>query len=177
MSASEAAIEAVLAACGAIELSELAALLGEDRAALLGMLERMSSRPDRGVCVRLAGELVLFEVTEEQTALARRALGLQDRRLSRAALEVLAIVAYLQPVSRGQISEVRGVASDGVVRTLVERGLVEEVPGTEPAALRTTRTFLARCGLASVEELPPLGRFVPSASVLEDLEEELRIQP
>jgi segregation and condensation protein B len=99
-------------------------------------------------------------------------------RLSPAALETLAIVAYKQPVSRAQITAVRGVSVDGVVRTLTQRGLVAEVgrdPGPGQAVLYgTTTLFLERLGLDSLGDLPPLGDFVPGAEVVEALEDGLR---
>jgi segregation and condensation protein B len=88
----------------------------------------------------------------------------QEARLTQAALETLAVVAYRQPVSRSRVSAVRGVNCDGVMRTLVLRGLVEEA-GTdqETSAIlyRTTRYFLERLGLRSLEELPDLAPFLP----------------
>jgi len=102
----------------------------------------------------------------------------QSARLSAAALETLAIVAYKQPVSRAQVAAIRGVNVDGVVRTLIQRGYVEEVardPGPGQAVLYgTTRSFLTRLGLASLDDLPPLGQFVPDATVVEALEAGLR---
>ena len=102
----------------------------------------------------------------------------QSARLSAAALETLAIVAYKQPVSRAQLAAVRGVNVDGVVRTLQQRGYVEEVardPGPGHAVLYgTTRLFLEKLGLDSIDELPPLGDFVPAPDVMEALEEGLR---
>jgi segregation and condensation protein B len=99
-------------------------------------------------------------------------------RLSPAALETLAIVAYKQPVSRAQITSVRGVSVDGVVRTLTQRGLVAEVgrdlgPG-QAVLYGTTALFLERLGLDSLADLPPLGEFVPGAEVVEALEDGLR---
>jgi segregation and condensation protein B len=103
----------------------------------------------------------------------------QSTRLSSAALETLAIVAYKQPVSRVQVSAIRGVDADGVLRTLVQRGYVAEVardPGPGQAVLYgTTPTFLERLGLDSLTELPPLGEFVPGAEVVEALEQGLRL--
>lgn len=103
----------------------------------------------------------------------------QSSRLSGAALETLAIVAYKQPVSRVQVSAIRGVDADGVLRTLVQRGYVAEVardPGPGQAVLYgTTPTFLERLGLDSIEGLPPLGEFVPGAEVVEALEQGLRL--
>ncbi len=102
----------------------------------------------------------------------------QHPRLSPAALETLAIVAYKQPISRGQISTVRGVNVDGVARTLLARGYIEEVgrdPGPGNATLYgTTQSFLERLGLASLDDLPSLGDFVPDATVVEALERGLR---
>jgi segregation and condensation protein B len=88
----------------------------------------------------------------------------QEVRLTQAALETLAVVAYRQPVSRARVSAVRGVNCDGVMRTLTLRGLVED-SGTDPETgailYRTTAYFLERLGLASLEELPDLAPFLP----------------
>ncbi len=102
----------------------------------------------------------------------------QTARLSSAALETLAIVAYKQPISRAQMSAIRGVNVDGVLRTLTLRGYVTEVgqdtgPG-QAILFGTTIDFLERLGLASLDDLPPLGDFVPSAAVVEALEQTLR---
>jgi len=95
----------------------------------------------------------------------------QQSRLSQAGLETLAVIAYLQPVSRGRISSVRGVAADGVVRTLIARGLVEETgrdEATGAGLLGTTDHFLERMGLAALGELPPLAPNLPDAGLLDD---------
>jgi segregation and condensation protein B len=111
----------------------------------------------------------------------RFALEGQSARMSAAALETLAIVAYKQPLSRLQIGAIRGVNVDGVMRTLQHRGYIEEVardPGPGQAVLfGTTNLFLEKLGLASLDDLPPLGEFVPSAEVVEALEQGLRITP
>jgi segregation and condensation protein B len=100
-------------------------------------------------------------------------------RLSGPALETLAIVAYKQPVSRGQISAIRGVNVEATLQTLEARGYIEEVgrdPGPGLAVLYgTTPTFLERLGLDAIDDLPPLGDFVPDASVVEALERGLRM--
>ena len=105
----------------------------------------------------------------------------QTTRLSAAALETLAIVAYKQPISRAQIGAIRGVDVDGVIRTLGQRELIVEVardPGPGQAVLfGTTPVFLERLGLYSIDELPPLGDFVPGADVVEALEQGLRPEP
>lgn len=102
----------------------------------------------------------------------------QGGKLSAAALETLAIVAYKQPISRAQVASIRGVSVDGVMRTLGQRGYIEEVgkdPGPGQAALfGTTREFLEKLGLNDLTELPPLGDFVPDAEVVEQLERGLR---
>jgi segregation and condensation protein B len=102
----------------------------------------------------------------------------QNARMSAAALETLAIVAYKQPVSRAQVSAIRGVNVDGVMRTLQVRGYIEEVardPGPGQAVLYgTTRMFLEKLGLDTLDDLPPLGDFVPGPDVVEALEQGLR---
>ncbi len=86
----------------------------------------------------------------------------QSARLSQAALETLAVVAYRQPVTRGQISQIRGVSVDTVVKTLLSRGLVTEVGEIAGATqYGTTTEFLERMGLHSAEELPPLAPYLP----------------
>jgi segregation and condensation protein B len=105
----------------------------------------------------------------------------QSARLSGAALETLAIVAYKQPISRAQVASIRGVDPDGVLRTLQARGYVDQIgrdPGPGQALLwGTTPTFLEKLGLSSVEQLPPLAEYVPGADVVEALEQGLRIVP
>lgn len=97
----------------------------------------------------------------------------QRARLTQAALETLAVVAYKQPVSRARVSAVRGVNVDGVMRTLVTRGLIEEAgaDGEHGATLyRTTTYFLERIGITSLEELPELAPYLPE---MDDIEDEL----
>lgn len=130
---------------------------------------------DRGfVLVRVAGGYRFQSHPDLDAYVERFVLDGQPVRLSPAALETLAIVAYKQPVSRAQIAAVRGVNADAVVRTLVHRGYVEEVgrdPGPGQAVLYgTSRLFLERLGLDSLAGLPPLADFVPGADVVEALE-------
>jgi len=103
----------------------------------------------------------------------------QHARLSAPALETLAIIAYKQPISRGQMSAIRGVSVEATLNTLLQRGYVMEVgrdPGPGAAVLYgTTRTFLERLGMSSIDDLPPLGDVVPDPSVVEALERGLRI--
>ena len=101
-------------------------------------------------------------------------------KLSTAALETLAIVAYRQPVSRAQVAAIRGVNADGVMRTLQQRGFVAELgrdPGPGQAVLYgTTPLFLERLGLDSVADLPPLADFVPGPEVVDALERGLGVE-
>jgi len=109
--------------------------------------------------------------------LERFVLGHRRGRLSGAALEVLAIVAYKQPVSRAEIAEIRGVDSDRVVKTLLARELIVETgrdssPGA-PVLFSVSDSFLERMGLRSVADLPPLVSFMPDAEALADMEAKL----
>lgn len=118
---------------------------------------------------------------EQSPYVERFVLEGQSARLSAAALETLAIVAYKQPISRAQMAAIRGVNVDGVVRTLEQRGYIEEIardPGPGQAVLYgTSRLFLERLGLGTIDDLPPLGQFVPGADVVEALEHGLRPEP
>ena len=100
----------------------------------------------------------------------------QQARLTQAALETLAVIAYRQPVSRSRVSAVRGVNVDGVIRTLLNRALIEEC-GSEPESgallYRTTSLFLERLGLGSLEELPELAPMLPDLESLAISEDSL----
>ena len=113
---------------------------------------------------RAAGGWRLYTRPEYATYVERFVLDGQSVRLTQAALETLAVVAYKQPVTRSRISAIRGVNCDGVIRTLVTRGLIEEC-GTETDSgaflYRTTTLFLEKLGLNTVAELPPLAPFLP----------------
>ena len=111
---------------------------------------------------------------EHADLVARYALAPQQSKLSQAALETLDVVAYSQPISRGRISAVRGVNVDGVIRTLVARGLITEAGhDAESGAVvfATTPYFLERMGLRSLDELPELAPHLPEVT---ELENELR---
>jgi segregation and condensation protein B len=163
---------------------------------LLAQLLELSSAAVEALCAQMAA---IYEAEERGFVLARVAGGYrfqshpdlapyverfvlegQSARLSAAALETLAIVAYKQPVSRGQVGAIRGVNVDAVMRTLQHRGYIAEVghdPGPGQAVLyATTPLFLERVGLDSLDELPNLGQFVPSGEVVETLERGLRLE-
>ena len=133
------------------------------------------------VLVKVAGGY-RFQSHPELTGYVERfVLEGQSARLSSAALETLAIVAYKQPISRAQVASIRGVNVDGVIRTLEQRGYIAEIardPGPGQAVLfGTTSLFLERLGLGSLEDLPPIAAFVPGADVVEALEIGLRAEP
>ncbi|MFC6082886.1 SMC-Scp complex subunit ScpB [Sphaerisporangium aureirubrum] len=128
----------------------------------------------RGFDLReVAGGWRLYTRAECAAVVERFVRDGQQSRLTQAALETLAVVAYRQPVSRARVAAVRGVNSDGVMRTLTARGLVEEA-GTDPESqavlYRTSSFFLERLGLRSLDELPALAPFLPDD--LNNLEEQ-----
>lgn len=130
---------------------------------------------DRGFVLRsAAGGWRLYTAPECGPWLERFVRNHSHARLSGAALEVLAIVAYRGPISRAQIADVRGVDSDGVVKTLAGRGLVTEAgyetgPGS-PVLFTVSSEFLERMGLGSLADLPPLKDFMPDAEAVEAME-------
>ena len=132
----------------------------------------------RGIQLReVAGGWRLFTHPAYHDLLEKYVLSWDTRRMSQAALEVLAIVAYLQPVTRNQISAVRGVSSDTALNTLVERGYVREAgtqdaPGN-PMLYATTRTFLEKFGLRSTADLPALEEFAPDEKTVQLIRERL----
>ncbi|MEV6762152.1 SMC-Scp complex subunit ScpB [Streptomyces sp. NPDC051105] len=118
----------------------------------------------------VAGGWRFYTRGEYAPAVERLVLEGQTARLTQAALETLAVVAYRQPVSRSRVSAVRGVNCDGVMRTLLQRGLVEEAgaePETGAILYRTTNYFLERMGLRGLDELPELAPFLPEAEAIE----------
>jgi segregation and condensation protein B len=130
--------------------------------------------------VRVAGGYRYQSHPDVAAYVERFVLDGQRARLSGAALETLAIVAYKQPISRAQIASIRGVDPDGVLRTLTARGYVDQIardPGPGQAALfGTTTLFLEKLGLDSLDDLPAIADFLPGADVVESLELGLRIR-
>jgi segregation and condensation protein B len=121
-----------------------------------------------------------YQTHPDQTPYVERfVLHDQKARLSGAALETLAIIAYKQPISRAQVASIRGVDPDGVIRTLHARGYIDEVgrdPGPGQAILfGTTAQFLEKLGIDSLDDLPPIAEFIPDAGVVEALEHGLRV--
>ena len=163
-------------------LAQLVELPADTVHALCMELSDEYDAQDRGFQLRRVAGGWRYQTNPSAHAYVERyALEGLPNRLSGAAMETLSIIAYKQPISRGQISAIRGVNVDAVLRTLVQRGYVDEHgrddgPG-QAALFGTTPFFLERLGLDSIDQLPPLGEFVPSAEVLEALEQTLKIEP
>lgn len=144
---------------------------GEVRERLIAMAQQLTDRRS-GIDLREAGGGWRFYTRDIFAPVVERfVLDGTQTRLSRAALETLAVVAYRQPVTRARIAAVRGVNVDGVVRTLVARGLIEEEGAdvdTGGILYRTTEMFLDAFGLTSVEDLPALGPLLPDVDQIDD---------
>ncbi len=169
-------LEAVLFACGdPVPIERLCALIGADESEIeeaAGRLADFYSFEERGMrLIRLERSYQLVSAPEYFETVR---LALETRRppkLTQAAIEVLAIIAYYQPVTRTYIEQVRGVDSSYTVSVLTERGLIEpcgrlDVPG-RPMQFKTTDTFLRSFGLKSLEELPSIGDAAPECEQLE----------
>lgn len=159
----QARIEAVLfVASTGVSINQLATVLDETPYRIENALERLAeSQADRGIRLQRTSNGVQLTSTPEAAADVENFLQLEEiTRLTRAALEALAIVAYEQPVTRPQIDSIRGVNSDSVLRTLLRHGLIEEVGRTEgpgrPILYATTPDFLSHFGLGSIDDLPKL---------------------
>lgn len=145
-----------------VSINQLALILETTpRQIELGLDELEQMYATRGLRLQRSNRSVQLTTAPELAQDVERFLGLEETtRLSRAALEVLAIIAYQQPVTRPQIDSIRGVNSDSVLRTLLRHGLIEEVGRTEapgrPILYSTTEEFLAHFGLGSLADLPPL---------------------
>lgn len=178
-----AALEAILFVTESpVPIEELAEVLElpkqQIQVQLEGLAADLTTRESGLVLRQTGGGYRLYSNPDAYPYLERFASSATARRISGAALEVLAVIAYRQPVSRGQIAEIRGVDSDSAIRTLERMGLVEEagrLPGPgNPAIYRTTPLFLEKLGVNRLEELPPLADHVPPADVVEALEETFR---
>ena len=172
----DAQIEALLIlATEPVSETDLAGTLDvpvEEVGAALARLAAFYDETGRGFELRhVGGGWRYYTRPEHAEIIAHWVLEGQQGKLSQASLETLAVIAYLQPISRARISAVRGVNVDGVVRTLISRGLVVEVDKDESSGaglLGTTAYFLERMGLTSLTDLPPLAPNLPDASQLEE---------
>lgn len=177
-----ALVEAILFATPEpVRAHDIAAAFGAatgEVVAVVDELKRSYEERGSGLEVRRIGDAFrIYTRDEHADAVGHFANRARVGRLSRPALETLSIVAYRQPVTRGEISRIRGVNVDSVLQTLAERGLVAEVgrdagPGRAPL-YGTTPLFLEKIGLGSVSELPPLSSFAPDAQVAAEIERAL----
>jgi segregation and condensation protein B len=172
-----ASLEAILLVADepvpAVVLAQVLERPRDEVAAELAELATVYTAEDRGFDLReIAGGWRFYTREDCAPVVERFVRDGQEVRLTQAALETLAVVAYRQPVSRARVSAVRGVNCDGVMRTLVLRGLAEEA-GTDPETgailYRTTAYFLERLGLAGLDDLPDLAPFLPEH--VEDIED------
>ncbi|MBD8077739.1 SMC-Scp complex subunit ScpB [Cellulosimicrobium arenosum] len=177
-----AALEAVLVVVDEpVPAVDLAAAIGVPTDQVTAALAELASQyrgerggPPRGFELReLGGGWRIYSAPVHAELVGRFVQGGQTARLTQAALETLAVIAYRQPVSRGQVSAVRGVNVDGVVRTLVARGLVAEV-GQDPlggaSLFGTTGYFLERMGFTSIDEMPALAPHLPDMDELDGID-------
>src|SRR6201999_2868984 len=137
----------------------------------LGEIAAIYDQPGRGIELRWIADGVRIYTRPELSPTVERFLQDGQRsRLSQAALETLAVIAYRQPVTRSRVSAIRGVNVDGVVRTLLTRGLIVEV-GSDPESgaglFRTSELFLERMGMQSLDELPSLAPLLPEVEGLD----------
>lgn len=179
-----APIEAILMVTSEpVTPEDLGAALGADPTQVEDTLRALASEylgesgaPARGFELReVGGGWRIYSARAHADVVGRFVVGSSHARLSQAALETLAVIAYRQPISRTRIARIRGVNVDGVVRTLLARGLVEET-GATPSGARlygTTGEFLEKMGMTNLSELVPLAPYLPDADALDELEEEL----
>lgn len=172
------AVEAILFVVDTpVSVATLAATLQQTTDAIEAAVTRLREGYDErraGFELReIAGGVRLFTRPEHADVVEHFLQDGQRSRLSQAALETLAVIAYRQPVTRARVSAIRGVNVDGVVRTLVARGLIVEVgadPETGGGLFRTTDLFLEKMGMNSLDELPSLAPLLPDVEGLDALE-------
>ncbi|MHA7270310.1 SMC-Scp complex subunit ScpB [Arthrobacter sp. HLT1-20] len=182
-----AALEAVLMVVDEPVTEEaLAAVVGLPAAAIREQLHELAREydgytrkgdtvPVRGFELRqLAGGWRVYSRAAYADIVSQFVVDGQTARLTQAALETLAVIAYRQPVSRARVSAIRGVNVDSVVRTLAQRGLIEEV-GTDEVSgaflYRTTAYFLERLGMGSVDQLPQIAQHLPGLENLHEIDD------
>lgn len=158
-----ALLESILfVASGPVPISRLANALETTPTAVTTLLHNLATQyQQRGLRLQWSNNAVQLTTAPEASTAVERFLGLEiTTRLSQAALEVLALIAYMQPITRPQIDQVRGVNSDGALRTLLSKGVIEEVGRLEapgrPILYGTTPDFLQHFGLNALSDMPPL---------------------
>lgn len=162
------------------ELGRVLNLSPEDMESVLHMLAAEYSGAQGGrdhgfELRRFGGGWRIYSSARWESLVSQFIVGTGQSKLSQAALETLAVIAYRQPISRARISQIRGVNVDAVVRTLLARELVEEVGQSSSGArlYGTTAVFLERMGMNSLDELAPLAPYLPASDELDELEETL----
>jgi segregation and condensation protein B len=176
----DAALEAVLLVIDEpIDPTALAALVRRPAAEVVDALAGLAAHyreTGRGFELReVAGGWRFYTSADCAEVVERYVRDGQQARLTQAALETLAVVAYRQPVTRARISAVRGVNVDGVIRTLTSRGLIAEAghdDGSGAILYRTTELFLERLGIRSLDELPPVADYLPEIEMLDEFIEQ-----
>ncbi|MGU3437455.1 SMC-Scp complex subunit ScpB [Actinomycetes bacterium M1A6_2h] len=179
------ALEAVLLVVDSpAPVALLSSTLGTDPARIDAALREMAAdltQRGSGIDLRYAGDGWRFYTRTDYAPYVEKLLldGARSK-LTRAALETLAVIAYRQPVTRARVSAVRGVNVDGVMRTLLARGLIAE-SGTDADSAATqyvtTEMFLERLGLASLADLPELAPLLPGVDMIDDISESLDTDP
>ncbi len=171
-----AALEALLMVAdepmSTITLAQATKLPVDEIESCLAQLSQEYREQGRGFDLReIAGGWRFYTSADCSPIIERWVLDGQQARLTQASLETLAVIAYRQPVTRGRVSAVRGVNVDGVIKTLLSRGLIEEAGNeAESGAIyyRTTSYFLERLGIASIDELPPVAEHIPDLADLDE---------
>jgi len=164
-----------------VSVARIARVLEETEASVAAALAAIGEeyqRDERGFQLReVAGGWRLYTHPAYHEQIESYVLSWDTRRLSQAALEALAVIAYHQPVTRGSVNAVRGVNSEGVISSLVDKGLVREVGRDRNQGnaiiYGTTRTFLEKFGLKDLSELPPLEEFAPDPQTERAIRERL----
>lgn len=164
-----------------VSVAQIAKVLEESESAVgsaLGKIAEEYARDERGFQLReVAGGWKLYTHPAYHEKIEAYVLSWDTRRLSQAALEALAVIAYHQPVTRSGVNAVRGVNSEGVISSLVDKGLVREVGRDRNQGnailYGTTRTFLEKFGLKDISELPPLEEFAPDPQTERAIRERL----
>ncbi|WP_184929309.1 SMC-Scp complex subunit ScpB [Saccharothrix ecbatanensis] len=173
----EGALESILLVVDSpISEEQLAGVLEQSVKRVTATLRRLAARyteQSSGIDLRRIGDGWRFYTRDRFAPFVEKLLlDGQRAKLTRAALETLAVIAYRQPVTRARIAAVRGVNVDGVIRTLVARGLIAET-GTDSDTggilYRTTELFLERLGLSSLGDLPPIAPLLPEVDAIDDV--------
>lgn len=172
-----AALEALLLLAdepmSAVALAEICRCPVDEVEAEITRLSAEYTEQARGFDLReVAGGWRFYTRAECSPLVERWVLDGQQARLTQASLETLAVIAYRQPVARGRVAAIRGVNVDGVIRTLLSRGLIEEAGHEDESnaiLYRTTSTFLERMGIASLDDLPPVAEHLPDLADLDEV--------